>query len=131
MTDLVQRLRDGWPHRGSDARIMCEEAAAELERMESVCDSYADENQRFHEEIERLRKDAERNRSRLQHLYANCVSLPPKLADEVFDDERQSVQLCVRHAVPFNFEAVCAAIDAAMADSHPSRSANSSGEGLK
>lgn len=30
---LPERLRQGWPYRGADARLLCEEAAAEVERM--------------------------------------------------------------------------------------------------
>jgi hypothetical protein len=53
MTDLVERLRtrrDPW----------CQEAADEIESARRVCDSYAAENQRFHDEIEQLRAENKR-----------------------------------------------------------------------
>lgn len=33
---LTERLRQGWPYRGADARLLCEEAAAELERLHAA-----------------------------------------------------------------------------------------------
>jgi len=36
--DIVERLADGWPHRGSDARLLCEEAAAEITRLRAEAD---------------------------------------------------------------------------------------------
>src|ERR1044072_7565275 len=50
MNELVERLR-----RGSDVFKELGEAADALVNAEAVCDSYAAENQRFHDEIEKLR----------------------------------------------------------------------------
>jgi hypothetical protein len=59
MTDIVERL-----HRTAGLGIinsgLMEEAADEIESARRVCDSYAAENQRFSDEIERLRAETKR-----------------------------------------------------------------------
>jgi hypothetical protein len=84
MTNIVERLRDC----GDDEDM---EAANEIERLtklnkelvkhdgdaEAVCDSYATENQQFHDEIERLRAALHETTVAIEHVQKHLIHGSP------------------------------------------------------